>query len=135
MYFCHDYAYCVVTRGIVHLTARPIISSHILMSRVVGMGPISLSNLVNSAPSAFSSGFHSTDIQTVPRFDVSAVGAEVDAGGGGCQEEKRRIYGTFDIIMEHYRTDSSLCAVASYIRGQTEHNSARLEASVESIII
>lgn len=51
------------------------------MSRVVGMGPISLSNLVNSAPSAFSSGFYSTDIQTVPGSDASAVGAEVGAEG------------------------------------------------------
>lgn len=87
--------YAFHTFHILRPVACFVISSHILMSQFFRIGPISLSNLVNSAILLFprgggvsTSGYHAN---TLP-FDASALngvegeGAEgfcVEVGGGG----------------------------------------------------
>lgn len=50
--------------------------------------------------------------------------------GGGGDRRTGGSYRPFDIIMVHYSAESSLCAVASYTRGQGEYHLALIEASV-----
>lgn len=93
------------------------------MSRFFGIGPIRLSNLVNSAILQFPRGFSTYGYHTnaLPSDAVAVNGVEGGGArwfcvevGGGCESKKQGSYQTFNIIMVHYSSDSSLCAAASY---------------------
>lgn len=115
--------------------ASSTISSGILTSQLFRIGPISLSNVVNSVVLPFprgggwfsSSGYHSSTLQ----LNAEPQGEEGGGAAGfwiefvwrwgrevGGERGERGSYQRFDIIMVHYSPDSSPCDAASYSRGQ-----------------
>lgn len=117
-----------------------VISSHTLMSQFFRIGPISLSNLVNLAVRLSPQGFQLLEItltlsHSMPQHWVGLEGGGAEglyvgvSGGGDRSVWVGGSYRPFDIIMVHYSSESSLCAAASYTRGQGEYHLALIEAS------
>lgn len=130
------------TFHILHPAASSVISVHTLMRQFFRIEPISFSNLVNLAILHPPRGFQSLGIMLSRSMLLHWMGWEEEHRGcvwrleGGGDRRKGGSYRTFDIIMVHYISDSSLCSRPSSTWGQTEYyHLAATEASVAGIII